>query len=86
MAVAIAFFCENAAEAIEISSISMILSLNCFYSIFAKKCKSHGYFKCIKKYKIILRSFCFCATPDPCIMWFLGLGGSYTKWIPYFLI
>ena len=35
MAVAIGFLCENAVEAIKISSISMILSLNCFYSIFA---------------------------------------------------
>ena len=36
MAVAIAFLRENAVEAIQISSISMILSLNCFHSILAK--------------------------------------------------
>ena len=36
MAVGIAFPCENAVEAIQISAISMILSLNCFYSIFTK--------------------------------------------------
>ena len=29
--------------------ISMILNLNCFYSIFAKKRNSHGHFKYIKK-------------------------------------
>ena len=50
MAVAIAFLCENAVEAFEISSNSMILSLNCFYSIFAKKFNSHSHFKCIKLY------------------------------------
>jgi hypothetical protein len=37
MAVAIVFLCKNAVEAIQISSISMILSLNCSYSIFSKK-------------------------------------------------
>ena len=48
MAMAIAFLCENAVEAIQISSISMILSLNCFYSIFTEKRNSHGHFKWIK--------------------------------------
>ena len=52
MAVAIAFLCENAVEAIQISSISMILSLNGFYSIYAKKRDSHGPLKCIKMLKI----------------------------------
>ena len=33
MAVAIVFLSENAVQAVQISSISMILSLNCFYSI-----------------------------------------------------
>ena len=37
MAVVIAFLCENAVEAIQISCISMILSLNGFNSIYAKK-------------------------------------------------
>ena len=60
MAVAIAFLCENAVEAIQISFISMILNLNGFYSIFAKKCNSHGHFKYIKKHKIIPRNCCFC--------------------------
>ena len=41
--------------------ISMILSLNCFYSIFAKKRNSHGHFKCIKKHKITPRSCCLSA-------------------------
>ena len=36
MAVAIAFFCVNAVEAIQISCISMILSLIGFYIIYAK--------------------------------------------------
>ena len=43
MAVAIVFLCENAVEAVQISSISMILSLNCFYSIFTVKRNSHGH-------------------------------------------
>ena len=47
-------FCENAVEAY--SSISMILSLNCFYSIFTKKRNSHGHFKCINKHKVLPRS------------------------------
>ena len=54
MAVAIAFLCENAVEAIQISSISMILSLNCFYSIYAKKRNSHGHLKCIKSIRLHL--------------------------------
>ena len=37
LAVAIAFLCENAVGVIKISFISMILNLNCFYSIFANK-------------------------------------------------
>ena len=41
--------------------ISMILNLNCFYSIFAKKRNSHGHFKYIKKHKIIPRSCCLSA-------------------------
>ena len=53
MAVAIAFLCENAVEAIQISSISMILSLNCFYIILAKKRNRHGHFKCIKIHWLI---------------------------------
>ena len=48
MAVAIVFLCKNAVESVQISSISMILSLNCFYSIFTEKRNSHGHFKCIK--------------------------------------
>jgi hypothetical protein len=48
MAVAIAFLCEIAVEAIQISFISMILNLNGFYSSFAKKRNSHGHFKYIK--------------------------------------
>jgi hypothetical protein len=36
-------------------------NLNCFYSIFAKKCNSHGHFKYIKRHKIILRSCCLSA-------------------------
>ena len=43
MAVAIAFLCENAVEAVQISSISMMLSLNCFNSIFTVKRNSHGH-------------------------------------------
>jgi hypothetical protein len=39
----------------------MILNLNCFYSIFAKKRNSHGHFKCRKKHKIISRSCCLSA-------------------------
>ena len=61
MAVAIVFLCENAVEAILISFISMILNLNGFYSIFTKKCNSHGQLKCIKKHKITPRSFCLSA-------------------------
>jgi hypothetical protein len=57
MAVAIAFFCINAVEAIQISCISMILNLNGFYSIYAKKRDSHGHLKCIKKLKFTHRSF-----------------------------
>ena len=41
--------------------ISMILNLNCFYSISVKKRNSHGHFKCIKKYKLIPRSYCLSA-------------------------
>ena len=43
MAMAIAFLCKNAVEAIQISFISMILSH--FYSILAKKRNSHGHLK-----------------------------------------
>ena len=39
--------------------LSMILNLNCFYSIFAKKCNSHGHFKYTQKNKIIPRNCCF---------------------------
>ena len=53
-AVAIVFLCENAVEAIHISSISMILNLNCSYSIFTKKRNSHGHFKHIKNIKLYL--------------------------------
>jgi hypothetical protein len=53
MAVAIAFLCENAVEAIQISFISMILNLNCFYSIFAMKSNSYGHFKYIKMHRLI---------------------------------
>ena len=35
-------------------SISMILNLNCFYSIFTKKSNSHGHFKYIKNIKLYL--------------------------------
>ena len=58
LAVPIVFLCENAVEAIQISSISMILSLNCFYSIFAKKRNRNGHFKCIKKHKFMPRNCC----------------------------
>ena len=51
MAVAVAFLCENAAEA---ASISMILNLNCLYNILAKKRNSHGHFKYIKNIKLYL--------------------------------
>ena len=61
MAVAIAFFCVNAVEAIWISCISMILTLNGFYSIYVKKRDSHGHLKCIKKLKITPKSCCFSA-------------------------
>ena len=44
----IAFLCELAVKAIQVFSISMVLSLNCFYSIFAKKHDSHSHLKCIK--------------------------------------
>ena len=37
-------------------------NLNCFYSIFAKKPKSQGHFKCINNHKIIPRSCCLSAT------------------------
>ena len=37
----------------------MIWSLNCFYSIFAKKRNRHGHFKYIKNHKIIPRNCCF---------------------------
>ena len=40
----------------------MILNLNGFYSIFAKKRNSHGHLKCTKKHKIIPRSCCLSAT------------------------
>ena len=33
--------------------ISMILNLNCFYNIFAKKRSSHGHFKYIKMHQLI---------------------------------
>ena len=61
MAVAIVFLCENAVEAIQISCISMILNLNGFYSIYAKKHDSHGQFKCIKNLKITPKSYCLSA-------------------------
>jgi hypothetical protein len=37
----------------------MILNLNCFYSIFAKKRNSQDHFKYAKKHKIIPRNCCF---------------------------
>ena len=37
--------------------ISMVLNLNCFYKIFARKHNSHSHFKCRKKQKIISRSW-----------------------------
>ena len=40
----------------------MILSLNGFYSIYAKKRDSHGQFKCIKNPKITPKSCCLSAT------------------------
>ena len=40
-------------------TLSMILNLNCFYSIFAKKLNSHGHFRYMKKHKIIPRNCCF---------------------------
>ena len=55
------FLCENAVEAIQISCISMILSLNGFYSIYAKKRDSNGQFKCIKKLKFTPKSCCLSA-------------------------
>jgi hypothetical protein len=45
MAVAIGFLFEIAVETIQISSIFMILSFNCFYSIFTEKRSSHSHFK-----------------------------------------
>ena len=42
MAVAIAFLCENAVEAIEVSNHGNKINLNCFYGIFAKKQNSHA--------------------------------------------
>ena len=61
MAVAIAFLCENAVEAIQISCISMIMNINGFYGINAKTCDSHGHLKCIKKLKFTHKSFCLSA-------------------------
>ena len=57
MVVAILFLCGNAVKAIQIYFISMILNLNGFYSIFTKKCNSHGHLKCIKKHKIKPRCY-----------------------------
>ena len=57
----IAFLCENAVEAIEIFCISMILSLNGFYSNIPKKRNRHSHFKCIKKHKIKPKSKCYYA-------------------------
>ena len=54
MPVAIVFLHKNAVEAIQISFISIILNLNGFYSIYAKK--RHGHLKCIKKHKITPKS------------------------------
>ena len=39
--------------------ISMILNLNCFYSIIAKKRNSHGHFRYIKDHKFIPKNCCF---------------------------
>ena len=58
MAVAIAFLCENAVEAIQAQNHRNRRNSNCFYSIFAKKCNSHCHFKCINKHKIKPRSCC----------------------------
>ena len=52
------FFCVNAVEAIQFSCISLILNLNGFYSIYAKKRDSHGHLECIKKHKITPRNCC----------------------------
>ena len=61
MAVAIASLRGFAVEAIKFSCISMILNLNGFYSIYAKKRDSHGPLKCIKKLKITPKSCCLTA-------------------------
>ena len=42
-------------------TLFMILNLNCFYSIFAKKCDNHGHFEyqCVKRlriFRVLLRS------------------------------
>ena len=47
-----------AVDAIKISCKSMILTLNGFYSIYAKKRDSHGHLKCIKKLKFTHKSCC----------------------------
>ena len=54
--------------------LSIILNLDCFYSIFAKKRNSHGYFEYIKKYKSIPRNCCFgvinlCSPPKKYFHW-----------------
>ena len=53
MAMAIAFLCENAVEAIQFFFI-IILSLDGIYSIFTKKHNSHDHLKCIKSIKLLL--------------------------------
>ena len=52
------FFCVNDVEAIKISCISMILTLNGFYSIYAKKRDSQDHLKYIKKLKITPSNCC----------------------------
>ena len=47
-----------AVDAIKISCKSMILTLNGFYSIYAKKRDSQGHLKRIKKLKITHRNCC----------------------------
>ena len=50
-----------AVDAIKISCKSMILTLNGFYSMYAKNRDSHGHLKCIKKLKITPKSCCLSA-------------------------
>ena len=56
----------------------MVLILNCFYSILAKKRNSHGYFKYIKKHKMLPRHCCFSLCPPPNISFLLNSNKSST--------